>query len=116
MSLGFHITLQPIHGRGTAYDLSLRYKGVDLLPPSTAYEAWEISSNDICLYGIMMASSPALMFNLRDVIMKKCPDAPVLLDSPPGLKVTFDLALHPHASGPLSIGGVDPDLDPLVNP
>ena len=61
MSLGFHITLQPVHGRDLAHDLSLRYKGVDLKPPSTAYESWEISSNDVCLYGIMMASGQALM-------------------------------------------------------
>lgn len=72
----------------------MRFKGVDLLPPSKAYESWVItSSSDVCIYGIMMASGQALMNILREMITEKCPNAPVLLDSPPGLKVGLDI-LH----------------------
>ena len=84
--------LQPVHSTaGVAHELSMRFKGVELLAPSKDYVSWEISSSTICLYGIMMASGQIMMNTLSEVITEKCPNAPVLLDSPPGLKVTLTL-------------------------
>jgi hypothetical protein len=87
--LGYDVTMQPTFDlpfrssdSQNAHDMALRFKGVQLNPPSAAMDQWELASTDVCLYGLVVVSGGYWLMKKADhAIRKHCPFVSIAYDT-----------------------------------